>query len=208
MHLDIPDVSYFKGGFIIQGNFDHVPVRNEACLGLSTNGADMLGKVFAPEILRAKIAQLDFLYDHVEMLNPTFASYFIKPTDLINTFAKDGITGVAEAVTGKKDHFLSKTPSTVKMMDSLQSMTNQFVNHGGKEGISDQKKWDDMDAAERKDFEWNHHLNGIKENTDPFELMNLAYKAKDGISDLLSGKTNIIGESMKNLAIKKNSEYI
>ena len=119
IHLDIPELQYFKGGFIIKGDFKHLDVNNKACVGLQTNGADLLGRMFAPEIIRGKIQQLDFLYDHVESINPTFASYFVKPTDLIQKFSNEGLAGVSGILGHRAEHILSKTGSTAKIVESL-----------------------------------------------------------------------------------------
>jgi len=94
IHLGIPELQYFKGGFSLLGDYQEVPIRDEACLEVSTNGLDLLTQIFAPDILRHKMDQLDSLYDHVESLNPTFASYFPKPAEIMDTFVTDGVSGV------------------------------------------------------------------------------------------------------------------
>ena len=34
MHLRIPVLQYFKGGFNLQGNFDRIPIKDETCIGI------------------------------------------------------------------------------------------------------------------------------------------------------------------------------
>ena len=55
IHPGIPKLDYFKGGFILAGSYKEVPVREEACLELPTNGLDFMALQFAPEILRNKV---------------------------------------------------------------------------------------------------------------------------------------------------------
>jgi hypothetical protein len=92
------------------GDFQEVPIRDEACLEVSTNGLDLITQIIAPDILRAKINQLDMMYDHVESINPTFASYLIKPTDVINTFMSDGFEGVMNTFKEKGDNIRGSIP--------------------------------------------------------------------------------------------------
>ena len=55
MHLNIPDLQYFQGGFILKGAVDQVPIDNWACLQVSTNFKDTLTKAFVPDIVKVKI---------------------------------------------------------------------------------------------------------------------------------------------------------
>lgn len=65
IHPAVPKLDFFKGGFILAGSYKEVPLSEEACLDLPTNGIDFMALQFAPEILRAKVNQLDSLYDYV-----------------------------------------------------------------------------------------------------------------------------------------------
>ena len=91
IHLGVPRLVFFKGGFVIDGKYSEVPVREESCLELDTNALDFLAKGMAPQIIKGKINQLDTLYDHIETVNPTLPNYLIKPSDAIEVLKKDGI---------------------------------------------------------------------------------------------------------------------
>ena len=106
IHLGIPELDYFKGGFLLKGDFDQVPVNNEACLEVETNTLEMVTQAIAPDIVRTKIRQLDFLYDHVESMNPTLAGYMMKPTDMINTAATEGFGALFDQISDKVDSFM------------------------------------------------------------------------------------------------------
>lgn len=153
IHLGIPKLNYFKGGFSLMGNYQQVPIRDSSCLELSTNGIDLLTQVFAPEVLRSKINQLDTLFDHVDSINPEFASYFVKPTDLVNTFMTDGVEGVVETLAEKKEKIGGAMPHHEHgILGSMATeLGKQLVNKGGKEGIDPEvlKKFDKI--AEDKD---------------------------------------------------------
>jgi len=110
MHLGIPELQSFKGGFILSGRFDKVNVNDDACMEILTNGLEFFGQMFTPEILRTKMKQLDMLYDRVHEYNPKFASYFIKPADVVDTFNKEGMIGVTTKFGDKTKRFMSKTP--------------------------------------------------------------------------------------------------
>lgn len=87
----MPRLELFKGGFVIDGKYSEVPVREESCLELDTNAIDFLAKGMAPQIIKGKINQLDTLYDHIETVNPSLTNYLIKPSDAIQVLKQDGI---------------------------------------------------------------------------------------------------------------------
>lgn len=55
IHPGIPTLDYFKGGFMLKGNYKDVPIDEAKCLDISTNGIDFMAMSFAPEIMRAKV---------------------------------------------------------------------------------------------------------------------------------------------------------
>lgn len=153
IHLGIPQLRNFNGGFILSGKYDQVVVNEDQCIEISTNGLDFLGRVFAPEIIRTKMEQLDQLYDHVHHYNPKFASYFMKPADIVDTFNTDGVHGVVSKLGSKFNKFISKTPFGSK--DDALAAFNHLKSipvmkfEGGKEGIRDEERWSRLATAGR-----------------------------------------------------------
>ena len=106
IHPGIPNLDYFKGGFMIKGNYKDVPIDETKCLEISTNGIDFMAMSFAPEILRAKVNQLDQLHEYVDTINPKLASYVMKPSDMISTFTNEGFMGLANKLGEHKDRIM------------------------------------------------------------------------------------------------------
>jgi hypothetical protein len=112
IHPGVPKLDYFKGGFILAGAYKPVPVREEACLDLPTNGIDFMALQFAPEILRSKVDQLDSFYDFIESRNPAFASYIMKPTAIFEAYKTGGMTGLMDALNERKERFMQGIPDS------------------------------------------------------------------------------------------------
>ena len=55
IHPGVPKLDFFKGGFILAGMYKEVPISEQACQDLPTNGIDFMSLQFAPEILRSKV---------------------------------------------------------------------------------------------------------------------------------------------------------
>jgi hypothetical protein len=120
IHPSVPKIDFFKGGFILAGMYKEVPVSEDACLDLPTNGIDFMALQFAPEILRNKVNQLDSLYDYVETVNPSFASYIMKPSAVMDAYKSGGVAGMVEAFGERKDKFMKGVPSAVSQFDRLK----------------------------------------------------------------------------------------
>jgi hypothetical protein len=183
IHLGIPQLQCFKGGFILSGKFDKVDVNDEACMEISTNGLDFFGAMFAPEVIRLKMRQLDTLYDHVHHFNPKFASYFMKPADIVDTFNKEGLSGVTSKLGEKTERFLSKTPlkdigSALSAFEELKKIS-PIKFEGGREGMANEEKWDVLDA--RNKGERNHLQESFDAfaNTPPHELLGMGQALMD-----------------------------
>jgi len=109
------------------------------------------------------------IYDHVESINPTFASYFLKPTDVINTFMTEGLEGVATQFKQKGENIKSSIPKDQPSFFEHLGMATQFINKGGKEGIDPEvrKRFDGMTDA---DVERHHN---ILKNTDSQDILKI-----------------------------------
>jgi len=70
IHPGIPTLDYFKGGFMLKGNTKDVPIDESKCLEIGTKGIDFMAMSFAPEIMRAKVSQVDQVHEFVEKMNP------------------------------------------------------------------------------------------------------------------------------------------
>ena len=77
----------------------------------------------------------------------------------------------------------------------------RIINDGGKEGISDSEKWDDLEENSQKQKDFDRHFNKLK-NTDPFELLDLAYKIGGAVSNPSELKDSII----KKMNVKQSEE--
>lgn len=204
IHLSIPQLRNFNGGFILSGKYDKVDVNEEQCMEISTNGLDFLGRVFAPEIIRTKMEQLDQLYDHVHHYNPKFASYFMKPADIVDTFNSQGFRGVISQVGGKFRKFISKTPfgtkeGTMAAFEHIKSIPT-FKFEGGKEGMPNEERWNKLANAGRtqeQDDILKGSINNIM-NTPPHELLDLGRK--------LMNPGELIRESLKGIKVE-TKEY-
>jgi hypothetical protein len=120
IHPAVPKLDFFKGGFILEGKYKEVPLSEEACLDLPTNGIDFMALQFAPEILRAKVNQLDSLYDYVDSVNPNFASYIMKPSSVLDAYKTGGVSGMVEAFGERKENFMKGVPSAAGQFDRLK----------------------------------------------------------------------------------------
>lgn len=120
IHPAVPKLDFFKGGFILEGSYKEVPLSEEACAELPTNGIDFMALQFAPEILRAKVNQLDSLYDYVDSVNPNFASYIMKPSSVLDAYKTGGVAGMVEAFGERKDNFMKGVPSAAGQFNRLK----------------------------------------------------------------------------------------
>lgn len=204
MHLLVPDLTYFQGGFELKGNFNTVPVNDEACIEISTDGLDFMGKFFQPEILRVKVQQLDYLYDHVESVNPKFANYFMKPSTIIDSIGTDGFASTFEKFEDKVRFFLSKTPFKDSSSFDLFSKTlkkgleGQFQYAGGKQVTAEE-----MQARTEKDEKerigYGHLENAVN---NPMDLLGGIQKMAEKIQQ---GPNAVLNE-LKDDLVKKIKE--
>jgi len=49
MHLRVPEIKHFKGGYVFQGDYKKVAIREEACIGIDNNLMDMFGDFITPK---------------------------------------------------------------------------------------------------------------------------------------------------------------
>ena len=130
------------------------------------------------------------LYDHVEMVNPTFASYFMKPTDMFQTLKNEGLSALTSKLGAKTSDFMSKTSGGQEFVEQLgNTLSKQFVNAGASEGIERRDKYDKMEPQDIR-----RHVENIK-NTGPMDYLDIAMK---------------FGEAIKNPgeALRKNAEAL
>lgn len=106
------------------------------------------------------------LYDHVEMVNPTFASYFMKPTDMFKTLTTEGLSALTSKLGAKTSSFMSNVNKGDQIMQHLgDTLSKQFVNEGASEGIERRDKYDKMTPGDI-----NRHVDILK-NTDPMDYV-------------------------------------
>ena len=73
---------------------------------------------------------MNYLYDYTNSVNPSLASYFMKPSDALRTLQKGGITGLTSALGEKKDSFMKGVPDNLgdqmgKMLENQVKFDNQ-----------------------------------------------------------------------------------
>ena len=104
IRLDIPELKYFQGGFMIQGDYHKRKMDESACGGISTSSADLLSfsSVFGSE-LQQKVDHLDGLYNSLRDFNPDLAAYFIKPSEIVQIVKDEGLEALGTKLSEKID---------------------------------------------------------------------------------------------------------
>jgi len=197
IHLGIPELDYFKGGFLLKGDFDKVAVNDDACLEVETNTLEMITHAIAPDIVRTKIQQLDFLYDHVESMNPTLAGYMIKPTDMINTAATQGFGALVDQISDKVDNFMGNVQTTDILSTVASAAAKGFQYEGGKEGGIDSEKWGSafeegkkgIKGSKMENSDWQYTMNTLIKEGLP-EIGNIVQKVAGNFADSNNWKTS------------------
>ena len=68
MHLEVPELTYFQGGFMIKGDYNQIPVNELACGNVTANSTELLSlSQFLPDKLSGKFQQLDKAFAFLEV---------------------------------------------------------------------------------------------------------------------------------------------
>ena len=158
IHLQVPEIQHFDGGFAIVGNYKKVPVVNAACIQVETGLNDIITNQFTPKMLRQKLEIFIRLFEKLGSGN-------IEPKDIIAEVLKSSADLTQMKNIGGFDiDTIAKTGGefTQKLMDTAGSVSKKHdvglddlmtVGNAVQEMIFDREKFNQKlieEAAKKK----------------------------------------------------------
>lgn len=118
MHLEVPELTYFQGGFMIKGDYKQIPVNELACGNITANSTELLSlSSLLPDKLSGKLQGLDQAFGFLEAVNPDIATYLMKPSELLETATTQGIDALVTQLGDKFDKLFGSVSVNVDGAD-------------------------------------------------------------------------------------------